>query len=145
MSVRWNVVRNQEESSESFQAARVTLSMHHNSFTSLDRPPRLLTEDSVEEALTQESGHLCSNLDRLLVSGLTSLGFSLFLLWKEIYLGSLGDGWARIKSCHTSKLWLGSDSCLEPLSSFSLTNFSKFIDLVSQLIAGCCQKWGMWV
>lgn len=73
-------MRNQEESSESFQAARVTLSMHHNSFTSLDRPPRLLTEDSVEEALTQESGHLCSNLDRLLVSGLTSLGFSLFLL-----------------------------------------------------------------
>lgn len=45
MPVRWNVVRNQEESSESFLAARVTLSMHRNSFTPLDYAPHLLTED----------------------------------------------------------------------------------------------------
>lgn len=56
-----------------------------NSFTSLGGPPTppprfLLKEDTVEGALPGTSGHLCSTLALLLVSGLTSPGFSFFLL-----------------------------------------------------------------
>lgn len=62
---------------ESSQTVRITTSVHQTSphFSWWDAPtPRRLPRDD-----TVESGHLGSNPALLLVSGLTSLGFSFFL------------------------------------------------------------------
>lgn len=83
------------EEAQSFRASHTVRAQ--NSFTSLGgptSPPRfLLKEGTVEGALPGVSGHLCSNLALLLVSGLTSPGFSFFLLSMNRDLFEEFGGW----------------------------------------------------
>lgn len=124
-----SVVRTQEESSKCWQTARVpVLLLQTHSLLLVPPTPTHIGLKTAQwrRLLLGVQSPLCSpGSAAVLVGGLTSLGFSLFLLWKEICLASLGHGWARMKTFHTSKFWSGSDPCLEPLLSLWLisTNF----------------------